>query len=140
MRPAGLMYLRLPLDTATAGYNRSAALWVSMFAFTLMPSETACSVWNQERAVVSPASLPEEASLSCLCDRWDSLGVLWCLAMFGRLCLCSTAYADRLLSVLQQCDSGCAGMFGSVQVPVHAPLQQAGGVGLYPWPVARMMG
>lgn len=49
---AGLMYLRLPLDTATAGYNRSAALWISMFAFTLMPSETACSVWNQERAVV----------------------------------------------------------------------------------------
>jgi hypothetical protein len=50
---AGLMYLRLPLDTTTAGYNRSAALWISMFAFTLMPSETACSVWNQERAVVS---------------------------------------------------------------------------------------
>ncbi|KAK9905029.1 hypothetical protein WJX75_008206 [Coccomyxa subellipsoidea] len=49
----GLMYLRLPLDTATAGYNRSAALWISMFAFTLMPSETACSVWNQERAVIT---------------------------------------------------------------------------------------
>ena len=48
------MYLRLPLHTATAGYNRSAALWISMFAFTLMPSETACSVWNQERAVVAP--------------------------------------------------------------------------------------
>ena len=51
------MYLRLPLGTATAGYNRSAALWISMFAFTLMPSETACSVWNQERAVVGPCPL-----------------------------------------------------------------------------------
>jgi len=49
---AGLMYLRLPLDSSTAGYNRAAALWVAMFAFTLMPSETACTVWNQERAVV----------------------------------------------------------------------------------------
>jgi len=48
---AGLMYLRLPLDSSTAGYNRAAALWVAMFAFTLMPSETACTVWNQERAV-----------------------------------------------------------------------------------------
>lgn len=46
------MYLRLPLDTPTAAYNRSAALWIAMFAFTLMPSETACSVWCQERAVV----------------------------------------------------------------------------------------
>ena len=45
------MYLRLPLDSSTAGYNRAAALWVAMFAFTLMPSETACTVWNQERAV-----------------------------------------------------------------------------------------
>lgn len=49
---AGSMYLRQPLDTATAAYNRSAALWVAMFAFMLMPSETACSVWCQERAVV----------------------------------------------------------------------------------------
>lgn len=55
---SGLMYLRLPLDTTTAGYNRSAALWIAMFAFTLMPSETACSVWNQERAVVSVPSFP----------------------------------------------------------------------------------
>lgn len=67
------MYLRLPLSTATAGYNRSAALWISMFAFTLMPSETACSVWNQERAVVghrtSPRSLlaPQLAGLPCTC-------------------------------------------------------------------------
>ncbi len=52
-RRAGSMYLRQPLDTATAAYNRSAALWVAMFAFMLMPSETACSVWCQERAVVS---------------------------------------------------------------------------------------
>lgn len=51
------MYLRQPLDTATAAYNRSAALWVAMFAFMLMPSETACSVWCQERAVVSFACL-----------------------------------------------------------------------------------
>ncbi|KAK9823066.1 hypothetical protein WJX81_006280 [Elliptochloris bilobata] len=48
----GLMYLRLPLDSSTAAYNRAASLWVAMFAFTLMPSETACTVWNQERAVV----------------------------------------------------------------------------------------
>ena len=52
------MYLRLPLNTATAGYNRSAALWIAMFAFTLMPSETAVSVWCQERAVVG-------SSLAC---------------------------------------------------------------------------
>ena len=55
---AGSMYLRQPLDTATAAYNRSAALWVAMFAFMLMPSETACSVWCQERAVVSTACCP----------------------------------------------------------------------------------
>ena len=54
---AGSMYLRQPLDTATAAYNRSAALWVAMFAFMLMPSETACSVWCQERAVVGIALL-----------------------------------------------------------------------------------
>ena len=59
------MYLRLPLDTATAGYNRSAALWVAMFAFTLMPSETACSVWNQERAVVGSLQPPPEV-MRCL--------------------------------------------------------------------------
>ena len=58
---AGLMYLRLPLDNSTAAYNRAASLWVAMFAFTLMPSETACTVWNQERAVVRahPAALPK---------------------------------------------------------------------------------
>ena len=54
------MYLRLPLDNSTAAYNRAASLWVAMFAFTLMPSETACTVWNQECAVVRarPAALP----------------------------------------------------------------------------------
>ena len=57
MHCAGLMYLRLPLNTATAGYNRSAALWIAMFAFTLMPSETAVSVWCQERAVVGSSSV-----------------------------------------------------------------------------------
>ncbi len=51
------MYLRLTLNSSTSAYNRSAALWVSMFAFTLMPSETACTVWNQERAVVRARSL-----------------------------------------------------------------------------------
>lgn len=62
---AGLMYLRLPLDTPTAAYNRSAALWIAMFAFTLMPSETACSVWCQERAVVR-ACTPLSACLNCV--------------------------------------------------------------------------
>ena len=52
------MYLRLPLDSSTAAYNRAAALWVAMFAFTLMPSETACTVWNQERAVVRAPPAP----------------------------------------------------------------------------------
>ena len=51
------MYLRLPLDNSTAAYNRAASLWVAMFAFTLMPSETACTVWNQERAVVRARAL-----------------------------------------------------------------------------------
>ena len=57
----GLMYLRLPLDNSTAAYNRAASLWVAMFAFTLMPSETACTVWNQERAVVRAPCSPARA-------------------------------------------------------------------------------
>ena len=66
LRCAGLMYLRLPLNTATAGYNRSAALWIAMFAFTLMPSETAVSVWCQERAVVGNWNACHPAALSCI--------------------------------------------------------------------------
>ena len=60
------MYLRLPLNTATAGYNRSAALWIAMFAFTLMPSETAVSVWCQERAVVGSSLVSTPASCPAL--------------------------------------------------------------------------
>ena len=75
------MYLRQPLDTATAAYNRSAALWVAMFAFMLMPSETACSVWCQERAVVSPARL----LLAPLCH---ALAVSWCSSYSLPPCVC----------------------------------------------------
>lgn len=61
------MYLRLPLDSSTAAYNRAASLWVAMFAFTLMPSETACTVWNQERAVVRAHSAALPAASLALC-------------------------------------------------------------------------
>ena len=68
---AGLMYLRLPLNAATAGYNRSAALWIAMFAFTLMPSETAVSVWCQEKAVVGNC-----APVEMFCIAWKLLHYL----------------------------------------------------------------
>ena len=107
----GLMYLRLPINTNTAAYNRAAGLWVAMFAFTLMPSETACTVWNQERAVVRGLTQP----MTCI-------GIPASLDMFyyallrdvNYVCCTSTELptACTLYAVEQGCEVCAAGAQG----------------------------